>query len=318
MIEVLRSEKKISPAANSRIQHQVDRILEMIGQEPDEQDSIGKFAHRALKSEFSGEILHRPEGDNGHISLSDGATTILEMTLNDKRVTSFKGGHPLGLRDATLVDGPAILQYSPMIRWYDAVGEGIAFSPGTSASIPYHTIDLWNKLQRSAIKLPVVANLDPGINRIVNAQMYFDDKAENFFLKKSDLKIPANNVASGIKALSIIDMLSKGDYVNDDTLLILDEPETNLHPVWQIAYAKAICKLAAAGVKILVTTHSPYMLEALRGSVGDSIENSNFYLARREGGKVVYTDTLGDISAIIVALASPLREFLEEMEKDDF
>ena len=148
--------------------------------------------------------------------------------------------------------------------------------------------------------------------------MVFDDKKDVFFLRRGDRKIPSVNVASGIKALSIVEMLYKADYIDSDTLLILDEPETNLHPTWQIAYAKAICQLVSEGARILITTHSPYMLEALKGYCHDDVE-SKFYMAiKNDDGGVEFLDTFGDISPIIDALSKPLADMLDNIERDDF
>ena len=46
-------------------------------------------------------------------------------------------------------------------------------------------------------------------------------------------------------------------------LIILEEPETNLHPDNQLLLARFIARLVNDGLFILVTTHSPYFLEQL-------------------------------------------------------
>lgn len=175
-----------------------------------------------------------------------------------------------------------------------------------------------NKLKgaRDGFKLPG-DELTP-ICDVFAGEVIYDDENENFYLRRGNLRIPSVNIASGIKALSIVDMLRKGDYISDDTLLILDEPETNLHPTWQIAYARAICRLVQAGARILVTTHSPYMLEALRGYCDKEIDSKFYFAERDRAGAVRYIDTLGDISEIIATLSKPLSDFLEEINKDDF
>ncbi|MCW8200317.1 ATP-binding protein [Verminephrobacter aporrectodeae subsp. tuberculatae] len=44
-------------------------------------------------------------------------------------------------------------------------------------------------------------------------------------------------------------------------LFIIDEPELNLHPRNQRAFARLIAKMVNAGIKVLVTTHSDYMIK---------------------------------------------------------
>ena len=36
-----------------------------------------------------------------------------------------------------------------------------------------------------------------------------------------------------MKSIAILDLLCKGYFINNETILIIDEPETNLHPKWQ-------------------------------------------------------------------------------------
>lgn len=43
----------------------------------------------------------------------------------------------------------------------------------------------------------------------------------------------------------------------------MDELEVHLHPKWQLLYAEIIICLVQQGTHVIVTTHSPYILEAL-------------------------------------------------------
>ena len=47
-------------------------------------------------------------------------------------------------------------------------------------------------------------------------------------------------------------------------MLIWDEPEIHLHPEWQIVFCKLIIELVAKGIPIVVSSHSPYFVQALR------------------------------------------------------
>ncbi|VVM17606.1 hypothetical protein BSPWISOXPB_2973, partial [uncultured Gammaproteobacteria bacterium] len=63
---------------------------------------------------------------------------------------------------------------------------------------------------------------------------------------------------------------------------MLDEPEVHLHPNWQLKYAEIITLLVKNNINILVTTHSPYMIEALEryAEKYDIKDKTNFYLAK--------------------------------------
>ena len=53
-------------------------------------------------------------------------------------------------------------------------------------------------------------------------------------------------------------------------LLIIDEPESHLHPAMQVAFARQIAEIVRAGVRVVLTTHSEWVLEELGNVVGRS------------------------------------------------
>ena len=67
-----------------------------------------------------------------------------------------------------------------------------------------------------------------------------------------------------MKAFGILQLLfGVDDLFTQNSLLLFDEPEVHLHPEWQVELAKLLVKLAESGIPIFVSSHSPYMLEAL-------------------------------------------------------
>ena len=77
-------------------------------------------------------------------------------------------------------------------------------------------------------------------------------------------------------------------------MVILEEPEMNLHPGNQVLLARLVARLTAAGLYMVVSTHSPYFLEQLSHCVvGGAILNE-------ESGKVLSHDeylAVGDVAA---------------------
>ena len=63
--------------------------------------------------------------------------------------------------------------------------------------------------------------------------------------------------------------------------MLFDEPENHLHPKWQVKFAEVICQLVKIDIKILINSHSPYMIESLeKYSQKHKIQTkTNFYLA---------------------------------------
>lgn len=303
----------LSDEAKRKIEKQVNNI-EKLASSPDKEDSaIRKAVDRLLKSEFFGDIVcNCPErnGKDAVVEIFDGATTVLSFNVDSKQVKEFKSSGPLGINDSTLVEGPSIINYYPALSNFDMLG----VQRLRGGEIPYHVVDLAKKLQGVKRNFDL---LSQGTLRnfpeVLNGDLQYDEKKSGFIFNDGNSSIPSINVASGIKAFAIMELLILGDYVNKNSLIVLDEPETNLHPRWQIIYARQICELVRRGVKILVTTHSPYMLEALRGfSTKDDF--AKFYLSKKlENKQANLIDVNGDITEIIDVLSQPLVDLINEL-----
>lgn len=50
-------------------------------------------------------------------------------------------------------------------------------------------------------------------------------------------------------------------------VLIIEEPESHLHPAMQVAFTRHLADAALAGVRIIITTHSEWVLETLANLV---------------------------------------------------
>lgn len=293
----------------------LSKLKDYIKIEFSEIEAISGSIFKALQSEFSGEIVNKSQSNCAEISLADGETTIFNLLLDDNAVIKFEGGDSIGFDDATFVDGPAVIQYHNAMRGYNPLGQSQYF-PG---SMPFHTLDLSQKLSIGNHGLfGIDKQVSFNLGDTYKGKIFFDREEKNFFLDKGGYRVSANNIASGVKSMGVLDMLIEGGFVKDGTLLILDEPETNLHPKWQIEYAKILCKLATNGAKILITTHSPYMVEALKEYSSNLDISGNFYLSwRSKDNEIEYMNATSNIAPIIQALSEPLADLISGAD-DEF
>ena len=72
--------------------------------------------------------------------------------------------------------------------------------------------------------------------------------------------------ASIIKTLSSLDVYLK-HMSSEDDLIIIDEPEINLHPDNQILVARMLVRLMNSGYRILLSTHSDYIIREVNNMV---------------------------------------------------
>lgn len=118
------------------------------------------------------------------------------------------------------------------------------------------------------------------INEIVPGE--FSSTEDGYFYVKDGTELSVKNLATGSKMFFIIKKLLFDGLIDSNTMLILDEPESHLHPEWINKFAEILVYLAKdVNVKILITTHSPNLMLALSvyAKKTDLTENSHFYIA---------------------------------------
>jgi hypothetical protein len=123
------------------------------------------------------------------------------------------------------------------------------------------------------------------LSKIIEGSIDSDDSSGDmrwiYHQWNNNKDIDLNDCATGIKALSILNILCKYGYVTPETLLIIDEPEAHLHPQWIVEYAKVLVKLVKyRKVRLLLTSHNPDMVAAIQEiSEVEKIDGVRFYLA---------------------------------------
>ena len=66
--------------------------------------------------------------------------------------------------------------------------------------------------------------------------------------------------------------------VGHRNVLIVEEPESHLHPAMQVEFTRQLAALVHAGIRVIVTTHSEWVLEEL----ANIVRRSTFSTSDRE------------------------------------
>lgn len=142
------------------------------------------------------------------------------------------------------------------------------------------------------------------------------------YIKRGQKKpLQIENMSTGMKSFIVLKtLLTKGD-LEENGLIILDEPEVHLHPEWQLIFAELIVLLQKEfSMHILLNTHSPYFLNAIEAySKKHGIyDKCTYYLASAEnnGERAVINDVTGNLELIYTQLARPLQ-VLEDVEEEN-
>lgn len=86
--------------------------------------------------------------------------------------------------------------------------------------------------------------------------------------------LPIQMTASVVKTLSSLDLYLKHIATIND-LIIIDEPEINLHPDNQILVARMLVRLMNSGFRIILSTHSDYIIREINNMVMMSKKEAN-------------------------------------------
>ena len=81
---------------------------------------------------------------------------------------------------------------------------------------------------------------------------------------KDDL--PLMNASSMVSELTPV-VLYLRHLIRPDNILIIEEPESHLHPAMQVQFTRQLAALVQEGVRVIVTTHSEWLLEELANIV---------------------------------------------------
>lgn len=91
--------------------------------------------------------------------------------------------------------------------------------------------------------------------------------------------------SAGIRQIGVIQILLENGSLGENSFLIIDEPESNLHPDWQIRFAEILVLLTKElNVTLYLNSYSPIFIEAisLYAQYYDLIKNTSIYLTKKQ------------------------------------
>lgn len=149
------------------------------------------------------------------------------------------------------------------------------------------------------------------IRKIIGGSVTYDANQFSFIREKDQKRFPITGVASGIQNFAILDVLTRNDHIQPGTVLIIDEPEVHLHPQWEYDYAKLITDYVKLGVRVVITTHSLYMVKALKEFAREIPEKVNYYLTNKnENNYVHYENVTLETYKIFKKFSDPLQSLV--------
>lgn len=162
---------------------------------------------------------------------------------------------------------------------------------------PFDVIELNEKLKE----------IDDILNVVCNGNFVDGRYREGRAGKKIDIR----NLSSGLKTFALLKILMENGEFKENGVLIIDEPETHLHPQWQLKFAEILVLLhKQMDLTILLNSHSPYFIQAVSvyaNKYGIGEDKCRFYLAENDNGSSYFTDVTQNKEPLYAKLANPFQ-----------
>lgn len=108
-----------------------------------------------------------------------------------------------------------------------------------------------------------ISELADSLEEVLGGEFVFSGDDLVFKDRDTNNSISKNLISFGMTNIGMIHALLKNNVITPGSFVFLDEPETNLHPEWQVLLTRTLLSLADNDINIVMATHSIDMLKAL-------------------------------------------------------
>jgi len=208
-------------------------------------------------------------------------------------------------QEPVFVETPLILEFKSFIR-------------RDKGKVPYHIESLLNVLDTDYSFTDeeqdrFIQNFTKKVKEIILGDI--ESSGDSFVYRTDTKNYDILNTSSGIKSIGLLQYLVTNKALKKGSILFWEEPEVHLHPQWQLKMIDLFVELMRAGVKIVFSTHSPYMADYLNAisQKNGFKDRVSFNLLKEQDG-IVENIILNDDNwkEIQAELLDPLEEIMWE------
>jgi predicted ATPase len=169
--------------------------------------------------------------------------------------------------------------------------------------VPEYILDTFSLLKNEIKEREENKDLTTIKNKIVEAiggNIQVSDNGDIQFVEldrnNQKFTIDLHQTATGVVSLGVIALLLDKNIIVPNSVLIIDEPEVNLHPAWQQIMVKVLYLLSKAGVRIVMASHSFDMMQCIENLMdcNDQSEveiNDHFSIVQLKDGETINQDS---------------------------
>lgn len=250
-----------------------------------------------LRSEFSGALVNLINHKASMISSGNHRERKIVFEGNSLHVEGdgIPSGNIIYMETRNLLDDLGTRSRQP----FDSLRRYLYKEPKIEALEQYDTLEQNKKTLNEIFKV------------VLHGKLMKDDDVIKYHDDQIDELINLRNVASGMKSLLIIQRLVENGSLTSGSWLMIDEPETNLHPEWHIKMAEILVLMKKEmNINVIVSSHSAYFIRALEVKLASNqmLESGKFYLMEKNGKMFDAVDVSKNTERIYKQLYKPLEE----------
>lgn len=241
----------------------LENIEEIIDRDKNSIHRYFNVSNALLKSELD---VNQADLNNMHVVLHGENNKIFfsyKLTLNgDKYGFIIDEGdlNLLNINNVIYIDSPSIFDMKNNVKNYS-----LEDSPhhlkflSKLLSLSKNNEDIYDSEFNQKLEV-----FQEKISEIMGGYIYYDTKDNKYIFQKRNNHFSMKNTASGVKQLGIIQFLLSNRMLNRNTFLLIDEPEINLHPEWQVKFAELLVLMVKElNICSYINSHNPHFIEAI-------------------------------------------------------
>ena len=137
--------------------------------------------------------------------------------------------------------------------------------------------------------------------------------------------LPLMNTSSMVSELAPV-VLFLRHVVKDNAVLIIDEPESHLHPAMQAEFTRVLAGAVKAGLRVILTTHSEWVVETVGNLVElwgvpegrrESLPGGAYALPPEDVGVWLFQEKEGESGSVVTEVERDLDTGVYGVEYDD-
>lgn len=294
----------------------------------DKGEAVANLLKRNLEEEF--------EGQFGNVNHSRKKTSV-DLEIKDRHISFLTKGTNSGLivddyfsleKRIIYLENPFILDHINDLNYMFSYWKSYGHSYQVGETIRR------GKLQREqsagveeVLRNQKLKEIIDKINQVSDGEMVVENGKILYRHSSMKKNLGIGSLSTGVKTFLILRELLLNGALEENGIMVIDEPEVHLHPEWQIKLAEVIVLLQKAyGLNIILTTHSMDFLFALINYTKkyDVEYACNYYLTqliedeKEEALPLAQLKLMNDdIQGLYASVSEPFENLYKKMDLGD-